>query len=354
MPGMSLAAHRHHATASRIHRVAGALAAAVMGLTWISVCSPPAHAAAARAARPAGPQLHVAHRTLVAKGKNADDLLFAEGSNGAVFFARGKTATAVLANGHERVAARSGDTIHAMAATATDLFVQAGLTVTEYSIPGARAVRHWTLTSAVTPITQAGLFVEGKTLWAWTDWENDSSGLEYAQVSRMSTTSSTVHVVTKRAYPFDLAADQAGLFFESIAANDSTQYLDRAAPSGGVKSRAFTAPQAQLALDGNRVVLLDFGSSTDVDTYSTTTLARESSKKVPTTFEEIADTTSGLLVLARTCNSCAGSVLSVLNPATAGTSGTVSLPGFAYLFPGPQPAVIETGAKSSLYLVRIS
>jgi hypothetical protein len=64
-----------------------------------------------------------------------------------------------------RVALHAGRPVLALAASSSKLFVETGLTVTEYNRSGGAKVRHWTLTSPVTPITIAGLLVAGHTLW---------------------------------------------------------------------------------------------------------------------------------------------------------------------------------------------
>ena len=84
----------------------------------------------------------------------------------------------------------------AVAANQTDLFVQTGLTVTEYRLSNGSKVKHWTLSSPVVPITSAGLLAVGGAVWSWTDWGTDESGFEYATVSRIVVSGSATHSST--------------------------------------------------------------------------------------------------------------------------------------------------------------
>ena len=273
---------------------------------------------------------------------------FTEAPGGVVFFSRGAVVYVVEGNRAPVVALHAAGTVHALGANGSDLFVETGLRVTEYSRSTGSQLRHWTLTSLSAPVTSAGLYVVGDTVWAWTDWATDGSGFEYAQVDRMHTTSAAVHVVDKDAFPADMSADGAGLYFETV--HGVTDDLAQASPTtSGVRYRK--APvDAPLALAGGRVDLLAFGSSAaDVLSYNASTLALVSSKRVPATDGSIAGTGLGLLVLAR-------STVGRLNVATGGTSGTLRTPGAYQLLNGP--AVVEVtgvrGAHANLFLVRVS
>ena len=282
---------------------------------------------------------------------------FTEAPNGAVFFSRGAVVYVVEGSHAPVVALHAGGAVLALGANDADLFVQTGLRVTEYSRAAGRQLRHWTLTSLAAPITSAGLDVVGTTVWAWTDWATDGSGFEYAQVDRMNTASSAVHVVDKDAFPGDLSADAAGLYFETV--HGVTDDLAHASPTTSAVQYRKAPVDAPLALAGGRVDLLAFGSSAaDVLSYNAGTLALVSAKRVPEKDDSIVGTGLGLLVLARPCSGfpCSSATVGRLNPATGGTSAALSVPGAYQLLNGP--AVIEAtdvrGSRANLFLVRIS
>jgi hypothetical protein len=309
---------------------------------------PSAQAAArATATTPATQPLHGSRIALGATGSRYTNA-FAEAPNGAVFFSRGAVVYVVEGSRAPVIALHAGATVLALGANDSDLFVETGLRVTEYSRATGSPVRHWTLTSLSAPVTSAGLDVVGGTVWAWTDWATDGSGFEYAQVDRMHTSSSAVHVVDKDAFPGDMSADGAGLYFETV--HGVTDDLAQASPTTSAVRYRKAPVDAPLALAGGRVDLLAFGSSAaDVLSYDASTLALVSSKRVPETDGSIVGTGLGLLVLAR-------SAVGRLNVATGGTSGALRTPGPYQLLNGP--AVVEAtgvhGAHANLFLVRIS
>ena len=273
---------------------------------------------------------------------------FTEAPGGAVFFSRGAVVYVVEGNRAPVVALHAAGTVHALGANGSDLFVETGLRVTEYSRSTGSQLRHWTLTSLSAPVTSAGLYVAGDTVWAWTDWATDGSGFEYAQVDRMHSTSPAVRVVDRDAFPADMSADGAGLYFETV--HGVTDSLAQASPTTSAVRYRKAPVDAPLALAGGRVDLLAFGSSAaDVLSYNASTLALVSSKRVPQTDGSIVGTGLGLLVLAR-------STVGRLNVATGGSSGVLRTPGAYQLLNGP--AVIEAtsvrGTHANLFLVRIS
>jgi hypothetical protein len=282
---------------------------------------------------------------------------FTEAPNGAVFFSRGAVVYVVEGSHAPGVALHAGGAVLALGANDADLFVQTGQRVTEYSRATGRQLRRWTLTSLAAPITSAGLDVAGSTVWAWTDWATDGSGFEYAQVDRMNTASPAVHVVDKDAFPGDMAADAAGLYFETV--HGVTDDLAHASPATSAVRYRKAPVDAPLALAAGRVDLLKFGSSAaDVLSYNAGTLALVSAKRVPEKDDSIVGTGLGLLVLARPCSGfpCSSATVGRLNTATGGTSAALSTPGAYQLLNGP--AVIEAtnvrGHRANLFLVRIS
>ncbi|HEX4090488.1 MAG TPA: hypothetical protein VHZ33_17385 [Trebonia sp.] len=336
-------------------RAGALLAATALALAGLAATVPGAHAATTRPATPA------LHGTRIALGATSDLFgnAFAEAPNGPVFFSRGAVVYVVDGNHAPVTALHAGGTVLALAATDADLFVENGLRVTEYKRSNGAQVRHWTLSSPVPRATSAGLSVVGSTIWAWTDWATDGSGFEYAEVSRMHTSSSAVHVVSKSAFPADMSANGAGLYFETV--RGVTDDLAHASPTTSAVQYRKAPVDAPLALAGGRVDLLNFGSSAaDVLSYNAKTLALVSSKRVPEKDDAITGTGLGVLVLASPCSGfpCSSSTVGRLNVGTGGTSGALRTPGAYQLVNGPATAVIEAanvhGTHASMFLVRIS
>jgi hypothetical protein len=324
----------------------------MLGATALALAGLLGTAGGAQAAATGATATPALHGTRIALGVTSSlyGNAFTEAPNGTVFFSRGSVVYAVEGNRAPVIALHAGRTVLALAATDADLFVGTGLLVTEYSRANGSQVRPWTLTSPAT-VTSAGLDVVGGTVWAWTDWATDGSGFQYAQVDRIHPSSSAVHVVDKDAFPADMSADGAGLYFETV--HGVTDDLARANPTTSAVQYRQAPVDAPLALAGGRVDLLAFGSSAvDVLSYNASTLALVSSKRVPETDDSIVGTGLGLLVLARRSPATVG----VLNVATGGTSRALLTPGAYQLLNGP--AVIEAtglhGTRADLFLVRIS
>jgi hypothetical protein len=313
-------------------------------------------AATAGGAQAATPALHGAR---VALGATSDlyGSAFTEAPNGTVFFSRAAVVYVVEGDRAPGIALHAGATVLALGANDADLFVETGLRVTEYSRATGSALRHWTLTSLAAPVTSAGLDVVGGTVWAWTDWATDGSGFQYAQIDRIQTSSPAVHVVNKDAFPGDMSADGAGLYFETV--HGTTDDLALASPTTSAVRYRKAPVDAPLALAAGRVDLLSFGASAaDVLSYNASTLALVSTKRVPETDDSISGTGLGLLVLDQPCSGfpCSSASVGRLDPATGATSGALPTPGAYQLLNGP--AVIEAtsvrGTHADLFLVRVS
>lgn len=244
----------------------------------------------------------------------------------------------------------------ALAANATGVFVQVGLGVTEYSRTGGAVLRTWTLSSPYSPITSAGLIPDGNVLWSWTDWATDKSGFQYATISRMTLTSSAVHVVSGIAYPGDVAATAAGLYFQGYKSSNGFLGL---APLGGGAATTVVQPNvaAPMAAWGSYVEVLSVHSvgHVYVDSYDPASLAVVYSKVVTTSDRNIVATGAGLLSLREPCVAlyCAGAKVSVVNPATGAETKTIGVWGAWQLLPGVSGAVIVVD-KYKLWLVRVT
>jgi hypothetical protein len=309
---------------------------------------PSAQAAPVTSAKPG---LHTAGKVRLGSSGGLFSDAFTEAPNGTLFYSLGSVVHVVHGNSAPKVALHASRKVLALAATSSDLFVQTKLTVTEYRRSNGSKVRHWRLSSPRTPITSAGLFVVGRTLWSWTDWATDMSGFQFATVSRIRTSSSAVHQISGTAYPGDMAVNSAGLYLEAVRHDGTGHFLIHATPSGSIRRRSNANIDAPVALSGGRVDLL----SNRIDTYNRTTLARLSSRPVSADDRGIAATSAGLLVIKQSCPgiSCAAASVSRLDATTGSVSGTVHIPHAVILLAGPSAAVIaSTGGH--IFLVRIA
>ena len=209
--------------------------------------------------------------------------------------------------------------------TAT-LPVVAGLAAVGLAIaPAAQAVRTAPVRAAST-----GLHVTGK-------------------VDRFSLSSPAVHRVSvNNAYPADMAADSAGLYYEGIAGTGG--YLFRALGSGSLRRHADVDIDAPLALAAGNVYLLAIhdnqAGNTYLDAFRGSTLGPVFSKRVSNSDTDIAGTGIGLLLLG------AGKV-SLLDTGNGQASSVLSVPGAVILVPGPSAAVV-TLSHSTTYLLRLA
>lgn len=338
-------------------RLAGALIPAiVLGVAGIVVAQSGAEAA------PTAPALHAGPKIALGTTKNITNNAFAQAPNGAVFYSRGAVVYVVAGNSTPRTVLHAGGTVLAIAASASDLFVQNGLTVTEYRKSDVSKVRHWTLPHQPAPVTVAGLFAEGGTLWSWIDTETDSSGLEFATVSKIATARSAVHVITKFAFPDAMDANSSGFYFENTNSGQTRYFLAHATGSGAVSERKQPAVRfgpLPLAVIGGRIDLLTFAAHPGVNSYNAKTLALVSSKRVTATDTSIAATGIGLVVLGQVCHNglkCGKPTVSKLNAATGHSSGAVTVPDAFELVAGPSAVVIEIshGLRGTMTLQRIS
>ena len=303
--------------------------------------------------------LHATGTVYLSQGSNSLSRDFTEAPGGAVYYSRGSGVYVVKGTSAPALVVRAQGTVLALAANSSELFADVGRTVTAYRLPGGAEVRHWTLSSPFA-VTSAGLFAVGSVVWAWTDWATDASGLEYANVSRFSALSATVHQVSAgTAYPMYLAADAAGLYYQAVRSNGTNGYLVHVTPSGSSRRVTDTNIAGPLALAGGRVELLvpHYGNEVSyyVDSYGGTSLARVFSRHVSSADVDLAGTGAGLLMLAASCQTrvCSSATVSRLSTATGAVTSTVRVPYAVDLVAGPSAAVISyKGGK--YYLVRLA
>jgi hypothetical protein len=326
--------------------------AAITAATSLALV-PVAQAAARAPAHTETPSLHTSGKA-VKLGKASSVTVLAEAPDGNIAYAIGKKVYYVSGTAKPVFLMSASTTIVALAATNTALFVQTGLTVTEYTAD--IVVRHWKLSSPVKKITSAGLFVVGKTVWSWTDWATDQSGFEFATVSEFSTSASKVKLISKSdAFPGDMAADGAGLYYETTNASETKMDLVLTAPSGATKHRVKSSVDAPVGLSAGRVNLLAVHSNGHfyVDSFRASNLATLGAKRVPDNARNITGTSAGLLLLQCATASCSKASVGVLNPATGKVTGSVAVAHAFELLAGPAPAVL-TDVAGNAYLVRLA
>ena len=224
--------------------------------------------------RAASTGLHVTGKVDLGRlGLNFSYVL-SEAPNGNVYYSQGSVVYLVKGDHAPVTALRASGPVLAVAANSSDLFVDVGSKVLCLRPVQWPSTAHWTLPSSET-VTSAGLYTVGTTVWAFTDWATDQSGFEYANVDRFSLSSPTVHRVSvNNAYPADMAANSAGLYYEGIAGTGG--YLFRALRSGSLRRHADVNIDAPLALAAGSVYLLAIhdnqGGNTYLDAFRGSTL----------------------------------------------------------------------------------
>jgi len=321
------------------------LAAAAISATGLAVLAGPAAAQAVPGARPAGLHTSGPEVPLGALGSSFN-YNFSEAPNGSVYYASGSTVYVVHGTSAPAVVLHAGGKVLAVAANSTELFVEVRRTVTGYELSNGMTLRHWTLATTNKP-TSAGLYAVGSTVWAWTDWATDMSGFEYANVSRFTTSSGRVHRVSANdAYPADMSADPAGLYYQQAIGVGRLTHVTSAGSVHRVRDVNLDAP---LALASGRVYLLasHLNGHLYLDGYSASTLARKFSRRVSDQDVDIAGTGAGLLLLNRSGK------ISQLNASNGSTRSSVTVANAVTLLPGPSAAVVVV-TGGNFFLVRLA
>ncbi len=328
-----------------LRRTAGP-ATAGLAAACLLATGAPAQAALAAPAAPAA--LHVTGTVSLGAVTSKFTYQFSEAPNGTVYYVKGSVVYAVRGTKHPAAVLHAGKSVLAVAATNKDFFVQIGRLIIEFQVSNTHRVRSWTLPKSPAALTSAGLYAVGGTLWSWTDWATDMSGFEFANVSRIRTSSPAVHVVSKNvAFPADMAANSGGLYYEATIG--SKDYLIRVSPSGHVTKRTDKNIDAPLALAGGRVFLLASHQPSGkqfLDAFRGSNLHGVFSKQKSAQVYDIAGTGTGLLMLQP-------GKISRLSTATGAVTGTLSLAHLVTLVPGPSAAVI-TFSGGVAHLLRLA
>jgi hypothetical protein len=308
----------------------------------------PAHAASTAPARAASSGLRVAGQVDLGRLGNSFGYVLSEAPDGNVYYSQGSVVYVVKGDHAPIMALRASGPVLAVAANSSDLLVDVGRQVAAYALSDGRLLRTWTLPSSE-PVTSAGLYAVGTTVWAFTDWATDESGFEYANVDRFTLSSPAIQRVSaNNAYPADMAADSASLYYEGIVGTGN--YVFQAPISGSPRRHADVDLDAPLALAAGNVYLLavheNQGGHAYLDAFRGSTLGVLFSTRVPDSDTDVAGTGLGLLLLG------AGKV-SLLDPGNGHASAALSVPGAVVLVPGPSAAVV-TLSHSVTYLVRLA
>lgn len=310
--------------------------------------APAAQAASTAPARAASGGLHVTGKVDLGRLGSSFSYVLSEAPNGNVYYSRGSVVYLVKGDHAPVTALRASGPVLAVAATSSDLLIDIGSKVSAYALSNGRRLRTWTLPGSE-PVTSAGLYPVGTTVWAFTDSATDESGFRYANVDRFSLSSPAVHRVSvNSAYPADMAADSAGLYYEGVAGTGN--YVFRALPSGSLRRHADADIDAPLALAAGNVYLLavheNQGGDTYLDAFRGLALGTLFSNRVSNSDTDIAGTGIGLFLLG------AGKV-TLLKTGNGHASATLSVPGAVTLVPGPSAAVV-TLTHATTYLLRLA
>ncbi|MGD0219843.1 MAG: hypothetical protein ABSC73_05205 [Acidimicrobiales bacterium] len=336
----------------------GLAAVLALGVASGAASRPASRTGALSMPRRAPEQLKVTSRIDLGAYSQAalDGTAFAEAPNDTVYFASGSAVRAVRGDAKPTVLFRAAGPVLALAATNGDLYVEVGTRITEYKLPRLARQRSWVLPRAVMRPTSAGLFPSSAVLWSWSDWATDESGFEYATVSAISPSTSSVRLVDSNAYPADIAASSAGLYYETFVG--TKDYLARATASGG---RELSAPtpdvDAPLALGPGYVALFptrETGASY-VDEFSAATLAELHTSRLGLATAAVVGTASGVLAVESPCSSpaCPSAKVVWVDAADGAETGGISVPDAQRLLDGTHPAAVAE-VNGSAYLVRLS
>jgi hypothetical protein len=275
---------------------------------------------------------------------------FAEAPNGAVFFGNGSEVEVVESTGAPTVAEHTSGTVIALGASATDLYVLVGSTVTDYSRSTGHAVESWKLPSSLGKPTYGGIFARSGVVWIWTDDQTDTSGFEYADVTAL-TAGSKVRVIDTTAYPRSLDSDSNGFIYYV----DEAGRLVRGNANGiRVMSPDPMSPPIAFAISSGRLVINTYAQNKPLwSTWYLTSLTRIQTHFMSNLFgETYANTGAGLLGWITPDGPAITYQVGRLALTTGALSDSVAVGGVEQILEGYYPALV-TNTTGTLHLVRI-
>jgi hypothetical protein len=276
-----------------------------------------------------------------------------------LYYSRGSEVYVVHGNRPPKTVVRAAGKVTALTATLSDLFVQTGLRITMYRLPGGAEQLHWALPGPAGRVIAAGMalsVVDSGWLWSWTRaGRTGAAPSRYATLYLVNMDTSAISVVSRYVYPGTMNADPEGVFFESANKAGTRHYLGEDLPIPGARMRRTSAARGgPLAIGDQHLYLLIPGRHPAVNTYSQISLGLTASKPVSVSDETIAGGGSRLAVLRRACQDpTCSAVVSNLDAATGHAYGGVRVPGAVILVPGPWLSVIEV-SHGEMTMQRIS
>ena len=276
-----------------------------------------------------------------------------QAGNGSVYFVEGLTVYEVKGVTAPVPVLHASGTVLAVAADSSDLYVEIGQKIDDYSLARKTLSRSWTLPSIVKRVTQAGLLLGPGVIWAWSDWATDESGFEYASIVEIPATGQTLRVIADNdADPVYMAADASGLYYESVntKATSHLTYLVHVRANGvKMPSKPLDIETfSPLALGPGYVAVFGTEGAQNtpyLDTYSSTTLAELASPKLSFTAADAVGTPQGLLAVD-------GNVVAFVNQLTGALGTGTLVPGTWKLLYGNGASAIAS-YQGTDYLVRL-
>jgi hypothetical protein len=279
-----------------------------------------------------------------------DELVAAEGPDGAVFFASGSVVHVVDGDSAPTVAVHVGAKVVALAASTDTLYAETDSRVIAYSRSTGAKTGSW-LVGGVGSFVPSLVSVAG-VVWSYTSPATDESGLEPATL-RLLQAGKPAQTITPDAYPGQIAVDPLGDVFYPLFSGR----LARTTPADvTIHSTAKTYADAAIVYTGQTLLAEIDGAKTTDEAIDPTTLAVIGKQKGHSgDYFGLVDTTAGLLHLDLDCShdaTCSDvSVRRITPPDTASGSLKVA---FGNVVLGPKPVVISSEAGHNATLRRLS
>lgn len=287
----------------------------------------------------------------------------AEAPDGTVFYAAGTVVMVVDGNGPPAVAEHVGTSVLALAADASDLFVVTPQQLLAYNRSSGNRVAALALTATpATPTTAGAVVGANGTVWVWTCWATDQSGVENATVYVVAPGATAASAISRAAVPGELTTDGQNAYFATFGASDNPAgSLMEWSPSGSQAAGASAPGEGTMSFNQGQVVFYgQYGSN--ANDFAVYLYAPGGSGQGPqevgthqsdlSGVVSILGTDDGLLALRGTPSGW--SVVEV-NQFTGASGPPLTLPGddrsITSPLLGPSPAVV-TPEAGSLHLVR--
>jgi hypothetical protein len=289
------------------------------------------------------------------------DVVSTEAPDGAVFYVSGAVIYVVDGNNPAAVALHPKATVLAMTADSATLYVVTPTALVAYSRASGARTGRWPLTASPAPVTSAGAVSSDGTVWVWTCFATDESGLENATLYVIPAGAAKASVVSEVMSLGTLAADGPDAFFVNATDDGRSSAMfewepSAASPPGVSRQGAASQLLGTPAVADGRMLLLSGTKLAEFAPAAGRGPAAGRAVTVPD-LEAIATTAAGLLGLG--CQSqTACSVVERIDPASGAVQSRLDVPGAGVPDPGhgllgPDPALL-TVESGQLHLVRLS